>query len=509
LSIPEAVRPRRLVLLSAAVVFLGGCIATHSNNPTPAAKRDDPIYRDTRRADVLGLAPTSSFGTSFAPIGSLAAALRDGAPDIETTDPTADEEWHEETIAVHKKHIDEARSTYAEPFLDTRLRFYYVDETVKFYNEQGRDFDKGANLYVSHRASAKLWKYFLFTAEPELSVVEHLDNPIERDPSTVLRFQELNLKLRLGPTQITVGRTPLWLGPGRHGTLLVSNNARPFDLIQLGTSGPTLLPGFLGYLGLVQANLFATRLESARAVAEPTLAGLRLSTRLFPYLELGATRTAQFGGKGRAVDLSTIWEVITASTENDADDPGNQIASLDARIIVPWFTQPFELYGEYGGEDEADHFFSNIAYIVGLYFPRIGPWHAFELTLEAADTSVSGKRRVWYTNSNYPDGYTYHDRIIGHHVGSDGRDLFAELRWHPFEDQRDLTAIFSYDYEEHFREDPVTETLHQVRFGVEKGVWDNLFVSVFLGIDTWKNFRQRRGADQEGHLIGFAARWNY
>jgi hypothetical protein len=142
---------------------------------------------------------------------------------------------------------------------------------------------------------------------------------------------------------------------------------------------------------------------------------------------------------------------------------------------------------------------------------------------------VERKPRVWYTSGNFPDGYTYREDIIGHHVGTDGFDMFFELRLHPFgssggedsphddedndsdgdsDNAGDDTILFlSYDYEEHFRHDPVEERLHQFRLGVRTRLWRRLWVTAFYQHDHWRNFRQREGDDETGDAIGLGARW--
>ncbi len=203
---------------------------------------------------------------------------------------------------------------------------------------------------------------------------------------------------------------------------------------------------------------------------------------------------------------NTIGHVIAADTENSANDPGNQVAALDARVIIPWKLQPLEVYGEWGGEDEAGGFFSRSAFLAGLYLPRLGPWHLAELNLEMADTTVPNNPRNWYFNHNFPDGYTYHGQILGHHAGTDGLDLFAELRLHPLDP---LTVFLSYDYEEHFRLDDVVEKLHQFRLGAEAQVWKKLYVSAFFGHDQWNNFGQALGKGESGNVTGLGARWEF
>jgi len=503
-------RAQGAIFALAVAGWAAGCGPQVRNTQT--AKLEGSLLSDARRADALGLTPTAALSTLPARTGDLARALGEGGPEKPPPgeDPplTPSQSWFVAVKDRYQLSIEDALvepegpATFFEPLEDPRFRYLFVDGPVKFYNEGGRDIREGSNLYASNRAVARVAERLVVTADPELRYEEHRDS----DDDSGLRFRELSASGRLGPAELTVGRSPLWWGPGRHGALLLSNNAQPFDLVKLSTAGPQLLPWIFSYLGLVQGELFFTRLEGARQVRHPYLAGARISSRLNPYLELGASRTAMFGGEGRPVTARTIGHVITARTENDVDDPGDQLASLDARIIVPWRFQPFEIYGEVGGEDEASGFFSKEAYLVGLYLPRIGPSQLFELNVELANTTVRGTPGVWYRNGNFPDGYTYHGEIIGHHVGTDGLDFFTELRLHPTER---LTVFVSHDYEEHQRQDTVEERLNQVRAGVEARVWGGLWLSAFSGLDYWKNLRQVRGDDEIGYVLGAGARWKF
>ncbi len=514
--------PREVIWLCLVLIFTitsFSCISKSPYRITPVAKKTSDLYHEARRADVLGFTPTASLSQGYIRKVDIAKALLDSQEKRELEkDPeeeetlSSDESWFENALDRYSPEIDdvweeEYQSTYLAPLEDTRLRLVYVDEHIRFENDRGRDYSKGLNLFLSNRSSARLFNRFLITAEPEFSFHENGRNQSQSDDEAFnLRFKELTGAMRFGPAEWTVGRTPLWWGPGRHGSLLLSNNARPFDLVKVGSAGPQLLPGFLEHLGFIQGEVFVARLDSARSVKRPYLAGMRVSSRILPWLELGANRTAQFGGGDRSVTRSTLWEVATAQTENDQDDPGNQIGSIDVRIIVPWETQPFELYSEIGGEDEAGAFFSKRAYLAGLYLPRIGSLDWLELNIEFATTEVSGEPRLWYTNRNYPDGYTFHDQVIGHHMGTDALDIYFELRMKPVED---WSFLISYDYEEHFRQESVTETLQQFRLGVSTKVVDRLEVIAKLGIDLWENFQQIDGQDEQGHFLELGAHWQF
>ncbi|HLU47466.1 MAG TPA: capsule assembly Wzi family protein [Planctomycetota bacterium] len=510
-----------LAAFLAALVLAGCTVVPGATARLPLRGEEE---RDLRRADALGLTPTASlsmlpliesdFAWTLAESGETTGARTDfapsGASSVGST-VAADLEWFGRFSEREAPHVEDvvdplARDeTFFAPADDARLRYVWVDGTVRFENENGREFSRGSNLYASNRAVLRVADLFVLAVTPVLSFVENR-NDLSDDSDFGFELEEVAATARAGPVEVTVGRGPLWWGPGRHGSLLLTNNAEPLDHVRISTADRLLLPGFLAYLGLLRAEIFLARLEGARPIANPLLAGARLSTRLLPWIEFGASRTAMFGGKGRSVSAQTILDVITARGENTPEGPGDQKASLDARIILPFSWQPIEIYGEYGGEDEAGGFFSNVAYVAGLYLPRIGPLEWLELSFELADTSLSGERNTWYVSDDYLAGYTHEGNIIGHHAGPDAFDLWLSLVVHL---DPSLRMEVSYDFEEHRKLDPVTERLHQFRVTVTKTVREHLDLSVFVGYDRWRNFRQVFGDDETGAAVGCALHWYF
>jgi hypothetical protein len=82
-----------------------------------------------------------------------------------------------------------------------------------------------------------------------------------------------------------------------------------------------------------------------------------------------------------------------------------------------------ELYGEYGGEDEAGMRPSKPALLAGLEWG----YRELKLTIEQANNHLQRFPDVWYHHSVYTSGYTYRGQIIGHHMGSDAKDLYLRL----------------------------------------------------------------------------------
>lgn len=230
-------------------------------------------------------------------------------------------------------------------------------------------------------------------------------------------------KTRILGLELGVGKESLWWGQGRHGGLFLTGNAEPLPMVRLTNPSPASLPFIFKYLGPCRMDFFLSRLEEDRAQPEPWLAGFRLDFRPFRSLEAGMTMMVMAGGEGRPeVDLGDLFGIFFGENESGDEDRSNRVAGFDFRLTLPGW----QVYGEFGGEDEAGFFPSKWAGLMGVYIPSLGP--SMDLRVEFADLAYNEEiGGAWYTHGAYTDGYTYKGRILGHHVGGDGRDLFAEI----------------------------------------------------------------------------------
>jgi len=228
-----------------------------------------------------------------------------------------------------------------------------------------------------------------------------------------------------GNTVLKVGRESLWWGPGRHGALLLSNNAFPFDLIQLGSDKPFQLPGPFSRLGTFEITSFLTELEANRDVPRPRLFGLRIGYHPFSWLSIGLSRITMFGGGGRpGITLKDFSKIYFSDPNQGGKFDVNELAGVDFTIQIP-LGQPslgdgLELYFEYGGEDEAGFRPSRPAFLGGFEWRYSGS----RLIAEFASSHVRNFPNYWYNNGIYSSGYTYRGEIIGHHMGTDADDFF-------------------------------------------------------------------------------------
>ena len=226
----------------------------------------------------------------------------------------------------------------------------------------------------------------------------------------------------LGGFELNIARESLWWGQGAHGGLYLTNNASPLPMVRLSTPHPSTLPWIFRYLGPCRFELFVSRLEEDRAVPEPYFMGLRTNFRPFYALEIGLSNMVMTGGEGRPeVSFGDLFDVFFGGNDIDGDK-SNNIAGIDLRLNLPGW----QFYLEFGGEDEAGKLPSKMAGLAGFYFPDLAG--SLDLRVEYADLAYTEEiAGVWYRHGTYTDGYTYDGRILGHHVGGGGRDLFMEM----------------------------------------------------------------------------------
>jgi hypothetical protein len=367
------------------------------------------------------------------------------------------------------------------------------------YNNYGIDYSEHGNGQLILQAEAKLGKHFLLSARP---LVEFQED----GGSASLSLLQARAALGLGPFEVSIGRQSLWWGQGRHGSLVLTNNAKPLDMVRITNPTPVLLPWIFKLLGPFRVDVFWSKLEEDRVVPEPYFGGLRLDFKPLPWVEIGASRAVMFGGEGRpSIGWDEFFTILGGKNLEGDEDTSNSVAALDIRLRLP-FLWNAELYGEYGGEDEAKFagvlpFVANKAYLAGLYLPRIEPTGRLSLRLEYADLSkIDNNSPPWYRHGIYRSGYTYEGKVLGHHVGGAARDIYGELQVIL---PHDLLMTLGMDYEKRGYDQPVQEKHYQ---GILKLNWEfreHLALNLLLGCGRVKNADFEDGNDRTDFLASF------
>lgn len=235
---------------------------------------------------------------------------------------------------------------------------------------------------------------------------------------------------------LIAGQIPTYWGPGHDGSLIRGDASRPvYGFTMQRAEQKVFETKWLSWIGPWQYQVFAGQLHDYKAIPDTKLLGLRLTAQPLPYLELGASRTLQWGGEGRSESWNTLWEAIKGNDnfEDGEVDKSNQIAGLDARLnLQQWFKVPVSLYGQFVGEDEAGLLPSRKMYLAGLDYSSQVKNMPFQLYTEWADTRTNGD--VWgysYNHRNYTDGYYQHGFPLAHAMGGDGQmySLGGDIRF--------------------------------------------------------------------------------
>jgi len=506
-----------LLLVTIGVMLFVPCSALAANPASAPLPLDSWIYPAIDKLSGLGVIDSSLQGSR--PYSRLEAArLTDEARKNSTLGsypPVVAELLRRMESELREQLIElgvvegTVSPGYFKPLRSAKARYIYQEgvssaipaiDSRQFSlntNNFGIDYDEHHNGELVIEGDARVGGIFLLHWRPLY---------LAGDEGDSFRLLEGTAAVSLGHLELSAGRQSLWWGQGRHGSLLLTNNAKPLDMVRLTNPSPVLLPWFLSRLGPFRFDLFVSRLEEERVVPEPWFGGLRLNIKPFPWLELGAARTVMFGGEGRPdVDFEDFLTIIGGENLTGEEDTSNSVAALDIRLrLAP--LGGAELYGELGGEDEYQllgfiPFISNKAWLAGLYLPVLEPSRRLSLRLEYASLDHEDSNSpIWYRHGIYQSGYTYKKKIMGHHVGGGGTDLFAEIRAIL---PGAVTLGLSFDYEKRGVDQIVEEKHYQPAVELEWRPSARVSFNARYAFDKVENFSYIAGNDQKFHLAEF------
>jgi Capsule assembly protein Wzi len=249
--------------------------------------------------------------------------------------------------------------------------------------------------------------------------------------SAQLRLDDTAAVTEWGGVNVQAWAHRSWWGPGWQNSLILGNNAPAFTGVglQRAAAGPSS-SAWLAWLGPWNAEFFIARTEGHAAPAHPLLIGNRVTLRPWQGVELGLTRTAQWGGSGRPHDLHSFMSMLTGSgtnVDNAAEfgnDPGNQMAGFDLRVRCPrgWRCAG---YTQLIGDDMAGIWPSRYLSLFGLErWTADGNQRFFVEYVHSTCNSLHGGPPAVgcaYRNGQYPEGYASERRWLGAGVGPDAR----------------------------------------------------------------------------------------
>jgi hypothetical protein len=319
------------------------------------------------------------------------------------------------------------------------------------------------------------------------------------------RIGETSLRLGWPQATLEAGRFAVWYGPGRHGALLFTTNAEPLIGVRIRNPRPIAFPKPIGFLGVFQYDFFMARIDTGGPFPDSLVSGMRFALRPNRYLEVGASRALHFGGEGRDEGVSTFFDILTGQRESEGNTPkGNSLASVDAKVHLPFRIQPVVLYGEWGGEDQSRPFiFTRHAWLWGVFLPSIGPFRVADLRVEYG-TTLTNEPGVWYRHPQYP--HQYNGRILGHPMGTDARDLFLEARLFLLPSSY---VEMSYDRTERSFPGPAKEERKRITGGLVAWLTRNVRAEGKVSYDRISDEGGVPGRDGSNKTIELSAAWQY
>lgn len=406
---------------------------------------------------------------------------------------------------------DNVVHTYVKPLEKLSVIYNYQNGYTSTYNQDGLYYGKGSNVVIQTQSHVRLGHVLSFFVEPAFIYNQHFGENEEGTRST-LRLQKGYAKLTAFNLELLVGRDSLWWGPGYHGSLLMSNNAHPFDMIKLSNPEPVRLPWIFSYLGYWQFNLIFSQLNDERTspeLANPFLYGMRLGLKPVRYLELGASHLVQFGGPGRRdLGLRELNQILFGNTDRQGErTESNQQASVDFALTLPnlkkyiFIADGIKLYGEIGAEDNG-YPPTTRAWLAGLAIYKPFGLERSILRGEYATTIMAPYNTPagWYVHSAYP--MQYEGRVFGHHAGCEANDFFLEWS-HSF---NKVYYKLSFDMERSgIKTKTYTESKNQYLGELGYRVNNNASVTLRYFYEDIKNLGNVQDASRQNQYMGVEA----
>jgi len=214
-------------------------------------------------------------------------------------------------------------------------------------------------------------------------------------------------------------------------SLILSNNARPFESIYLkleNTFGFDWLPSkakwsFEGFNGFTKGSLNGNK---------SMLLGMRAILSPVEGLDFELIQTSQWGGDQYNNGISSLGAALFFDSNKGSNSNINKMAGFGISYLIPSNIMPMRIYGQAVGEDEAGNLPSCLTYLAGLDWTNTRIKYPTILGIEVIDTRVdttthgSCGPNTMYNNNTY--SYTNYGKTMGTAIDTEGTSLGIYLR---------------------------------------------------------------------------------
>jgi membrane-associated phospholipid phosphatase len=265
------------------------------------------------------------------------------------------------------------------------------------------------------------------------------------------RFLDTYVALNLSNWQLSYGNQSLWWGPSQGGPLMFSDNAQPLRMFRVNRVTPFTLPSVFGLLGPMRLEFFIGQYSGYEFIfapsdlvgqygqslnPQPIVHGERLSFKPTSNVEIGLSRTTDYGGPGYPLTLHSFLRSVFSTSNNlagNGNKPGARRSGVDFSYRIPGLRNGMTLYAE--GLAEHDEITPIIgpdvaAWLAGLYLPRL-PWIPkldFRVEGGYTDPPSSGgdvSHGAFYWDAAWITGFQNAGHLMGSWIGRQGQGAQA------------------------------------------------------------------------------------
>ncbi len=388
---------------------------------------------------------------------------------------------------------------------------YHFGQTI--INDNGRPYQEGLNNSTGFSAYAAAGRFVIYVnaeyqhapSAPGFSQpVRNFFSEIDQTPlqqavpvATTNQFRLLDtyVAANLAGWDLTFGKQSLWWGPGDGTALMFSDNAEPIYMARASRIVPITLPWILARLGPMKLDFFFGQLAGNPFPPRPVIHGEKITFKPTKNLELGFSRTSEFGGVGRALTPAAIansyFSYVSSGQGYGANNnPGKRTGGFDFSYRLPYLRRWLTLYSDWISSDDPSPIDAprRAAINSGLYMARVPKFNKLDLRVEGGYTdgstsrSVGGKFYYWEL-FYYHDLYTNKSDIIGSWIGREG---VAYQAWSTYSFSPKNTLQFNF---RHTKIDgdfvPGGETINDGSVKLSWWIKHDLSASAFVQYEKW------------------------
>jgi hypothetical protein len=261
------------------------------------------------------------------------------------------------------------------------------------------------------------------------------------------RFLDTYVALNLSDWQLSYGNQSLWWGPSEGGPMMFSDNAAPIRMFRVNRVTPFTLPSFLKVFGPMRVEAFIGQYSGYEFLngpsgligqyghalhPQPIVHGQRISFKPTSSLEIGLSRTTDYGGPGYPLTLHSFFRSVFSTSNAFAgspNKPGARRSGLDfsyRRHGMTFYAEGLAEHNEITpilGPDVA-------AWLAGIYIPRLPKIPNLDFRVEGGytDPPYSGNDvafGAFYWDGGWITGFQNAKHLMGSWMGRQGQGVQA------------------------------------------------------------------------------------